>query len=453
VIEAPARRKPGISQMSIRRARPSRLGQASVVTVLAAVTAAGPAAAETLQEAWQAALSTDPSLKAGEHRAAAAGAALESARGGRYPTVAVSGSTSRWETTPAFDFAAIGSTVQLPLFGGRSFSMSSANVSVPVYTGGRIGASIDAARAEASARDLDTDKLTEDVKLNVAEHYIGVLRAMDDVSVAESNTTSLTAHAQDVADMYRNGQVPRNDYLAANVSLADAEQKELQAGTALDIARAAYNRAVGREQDAPVMLDGELPSVDPRLSAPVEELIELAANTRTELAGLSATVDALAARARAARAESRPQLTVSGGYTYLENRVLNREDFWSVGLNVTWRLFDGGQSRNDADALTLRAAAASNDKTDLAGAIELEVRKAWLTVQQTRQRVELTEMAVTQADENLRVVRDRYRNGEGTNTEVLDAEALRSLSRSNYEHARHDAALAEFRLARAVGVL
>ena len=62
-------------------------------------------------------------------------------------------------------------------------------------------------------------------------------------------------------------------------------------------------------------------------------------------------------------------------------------------------------------------------------------------------------MAVSQSDENLRVVRDRYRNGEGTNTEVLDAEALRALSRSNFDTARYDAALAELRLARAVGSL
>ena len=60
---------------------------------------------------------------------------------------------------------------------------------------------------------------------------------------------------------------------------------------------------------------------------------------------------------------------------------------------------------------------------------------------------------IAQAEENLRVVRDRYRNGEGTNTEVLDAEALRSLTRGNLADARFDAAMAEYRLARAVGVL
>jgi outer membrane protein TolC len=65
----------------------------------------------------------------------------------------------------------------------------------------------------------------------------------------------------------------------------------------------------------------------------------------------------------------------------------------------------------------------------------------------------VAEQAITQAGENLRVVRDRYLQGEGTNTEVLDAEALATASRANLDNARYDAALAEFRLARAVGIL
>ena len=45
------------------------------------------------------------------------------------------------------------------------------------------------------------------------------------------------------------------------------------------------------------------------------------------------------------------------------------------------------------------------------------------------------------------------RNGISTNTEVLDAETLRTAALSNHNNARYDAALARLRLARAVGVL
>ena len=42
---------------------------------------------------------------------------------------------------------------------------------------------------------------------------------------------------------------------------------------------------------------------------------------------------------------------------------------------------------------------------------------------------------------------------DSTNTEVLDAETLRSLSRSNYDNADFDASLALYELARGVGQL
>ncbi len=76
-----------------------------------------------------------------------------------------------------------------------------------------------------------------------------------------------------------------------------------------------------------------------------------------------------------------------------------------------------------------------------------------LEIANARQRLAVTEKATSQAEENLRVAKSRYQNGIGTNTEVLDAETLRSLTHSNHNNARYDAALARLRLARAIGVL
>jgi outer membrane protein TolC len=85
--------------------------------------------------------------------------------------------------------------------------------------------------------------------------------------------------------------------------------------------------------------------------------------------------------------------------------------------------------------------------------IELEVRRAYAELSTAQARVDVAAGAVQQAEENLRVVRDRYRNGEGTNTEVLDAEGLRSQSAGNFDSARYDVRLAELTLARAIGAL
>jgi outer membrane protein TolC len=448
----PAAKSPTTSFRN-RNTGTSTIVRAGAVVALAAL-ATTSLYAETLAEAWQQALAGDMTLLAADERIAAADAALEAARAERRPSIAAASSVTRWDDSPAFDFSAVGMAAELALFGGQSLLMSEARVSVPVYTGGRIGASIDAASASATARRADAATLSLDVKLAVAERYVAVLRAESVLAVAASNTGSLAAHARDVEDMFRSGQVPRNDLLAASVSLANARQQELQAASALDIARAAYNRSIGRALDAPVALEAMLPAAENALGAnPLDALVAIANENRRELEGLDAVRRTLAAQSSAVRGATRPQLMINGGYTFLENDVLNREDFWALGIGVQWNLFDSGRTRSSAAALSHQSAAIGREHANLLTIIELQVREAWLNVRETRERIAVTEGAVAQADENLRVVRDRYRNGEGTNTEVLDAEALRSISRSNFDTARYDAALAELRLARAVGLL
>jgi outer membrane protein TolC len=144
---------------------------------------------------------------------------------------------------------------------------------------------------------------------------------------------------------------------------------------------------------------------------------------------------------------------VSGGYNYIENTVLRERDYWSVALGVRWTPFDGGKARHATAALELQSTATAAEYQDVALAIELDVRRAWHARAAARARLALAAGAVAQADENLRVVRDRYRNGEGTNTEVLDAEALRTSGLSNRDTARYDATLADIELTHAIGGL
>ena len=60
---------------------------------------------------------------------------------------------------------------------------------------------------------------------------------------------------------------------------------------------------------------------------------------------------------------------------------------------------------------------------------------------------------MAQADENLKVAKDRYVEGVGVNTEVLDAEALRTRSSANLANATYDLALTYLRLQRAIGTI
>ena len=268
------------------------------VSVVGALSGSGPALAEDLPNAWGEALGSDRLLQASRSRVMAAAAELAAAEAGRLPTMSASAGITRFDEAPEFDFVVGGVPTAVPMFADESVGMADASITLPVYTSGRLANGIAAANAMLTATELESSATVQNVKLSVARHYIGVLRAQSTVEVADSNVKSLAAHLRDVENMFGAGSVARNDFLAAAVSLADAEQRRLQAANQLDIANASYNRALGRPLSAPVSLDERLPGIDPGLDLDsLETLTSLALANRDEIAGLDAAASAYRSRA------------------------------------------------------------------------------------------------------------------------------------------------------------
>jgi len=207
---------------------------------LALLASSPQARAETLDDAWNTALAAHHRLAAAAALREAADFDLERAKSVRLPQVGLSGTYTWLDKAPGFSFGNGLSTD--PLFKGDDFLAAGAQLSLPLYAGGGISSGIAAAEhgADAAARSLAA--IRQDIKLGAAEHYVAVLRAESAVEVAKTHTRSLATHAQYTRDRYEYGDVPQNDYLAASVTLADAEQRLLQARNGLDHARAAYNR-------------------------------------------------------------------------------------------------------------------------------------------------------------------------------------------------------------------
>ena len=424
----------------------------SVALALAGAVAAA-ASAETLTDAWALALQQDHSLAAARNQAEAAGFEAQAARAQRWPTVAVGGSYTQLDDSPAFDFSFTGLPLTPPeLFADDNFLMGSATLTVPLFTSGRISSSIAAAEARERGVGAQVTAATADVKLAVADSYVEVLRARKAHGVASSSVQTLEALTRDTTSMFERELVPKNELLAVQVALADARQNELRAANAAEVAAAAYNRRLGAPLDRPVELSETL-AVPVELSQDLPALVEQAKSRRAELDAFDAQAEAYGQLARTERSRVLPQVALSGGYQYLENQFLDDETVGMAGIGVQWALFDGGQSRKRAAALDRNRRATEQQRADASSQIELQVRQAYLGIQESRQRVIVTAQAAEQADENLRIARERYTAGLGTQTQLLQAETLRVQALRNRDDATLDAGLAQLRLARAVGAL
>jgi outer membrane protein TolC len=271
--------------------------------------------------------------------------------------------------------------------------------------------------------------------------------------VAESAAQSLKAHAADVEVLYTREAAPKSDLLAARVALANAEAQRLRASHARRLALAAYNRAVGEPLDRPVTLEPLAPSFDTAPTGPLVALTERALHQRPEVEALRNEAEGYRQAARAELAGALPQVVLKAGYTHLDNQILDRQDFASVGLGFQWRVFDSGQVGARVSALRGRSRASEARLRDLSSAIALEVESALLEREDASARRDVARAAVAEADENRRLAGELYGSGLGTETQVLEAEARRAAALTNRDAADFDARLADLRLRRALGEL
>lgn len=428
-------------------------GTLTIASLLLA-SAAYAAQAETLEQAWSLAIARDRALAAASSDLEGAKATEQAARGARWPSFDATAGYTRLDASPTLDVVTPAFVFRSgPIFNRDEFVAGTVQMRLPLYTGGQVSAVIDAAHGRWVSAAEDEHATASRLKLEVAEAYVEVLRARRFLGATIASVDSLTAHAADVQHMMERDLVPKSDLLAARVTLADAEQTRVRAVNTADSAQADYNRRLGEPQERPVELDGSIPADASLAGTALAVLVQRAQQSRSELKAQAARAGALESQARAETGKRLPQLGLTAAYTHLDNTVLDRENVATVGIGITWSLFDGGQARNRAAALRSASHAAQSRVEDLRSRIELEVRQAWLAVQDAQARLKSSVEAVSQAAENLRSSRELYGAGLATNTQVLDAVSLQIRATSNRDNATLDESLALIRLEYAVGDL
>ena len=399
---------------------------------------------ETLQDAWRIALENDDRIKAGGWNVSAADHDRAAACAESSPSVSVGANALALS-----DQIGISSPLgSFPVFGQGSLGFH-ATVTQPIYTAGRIGSEVAAAGAQVSANRSEVERTKLDVKMNVAEVFVAVLRGKRVAEVARSKVNSLKAHAQDVDNRFQVDKASRNEVLAVQVALADAQQQELRAENTLEMMKAAYNRALGRDLMAAVEIVDLQDDGDP---GGVDDLIRTAWRRRPEISELSARATALREQASAESSKTSPQVSFQGGYVYQGDNYIQPNGVAVAAVTAEWNLFDSGRACHQATALSQRAESLLRLRRDTESTIALEIRQRWLEYQTAKQQIGFARVAIAQADENLRVVRDRYVQQLGNNTEVLDAETMRAQAYMNWYNSTYDALLVRLRLRRASGV-
>jgi outer membrane protein TolC len=102
-------------------------------------------------------------------------------------------------------------------------------------------------------------------------------------------------------------------------------------------------------------------------------------------------------------------------------------------------VFTGGRLKGELRAADAEIRQAVADARSILDGVTLQVTLAYLAATTARRRIERDRPAVVEARENLRLVGNRYRNGQATPTDIVDAEtaltrAQQRLASATYEY-------------------
>ena len=381
----------------------------------------------TLAEALERASATSPRLGQLEALREAAAAGLAGARAERMPRVDLSAGYTRNSDVPEF-------TLNLPGAGSRTLFpnipdnwRAHAGLTLPLWTAGRIEGGIAAAGSQLEAAGLDVTGARSDLLLETRNAYWSLVTAKASARVLAEALESYEAHLTDARNRFDFGVAARNEVLSVQVERDRAELSRLAAENAAEVANANLVRLTGLPPGT------RIDPVEP-LDAPavpeqqMEALVAAAEEARPELAALQQRIAAARASVGIRRAGNRPQAGLSLGYDYARPnpRILPpRDEFegtWSAGVSVSLTAFDGGRTAAAVAQAEAQVAALESQLEEARQGLRLEVTARLFELRNARAALAVTNGTTEAARENLRVARDRYREGVIPSSELLDAE-------------------------------
>jgi outer membrane protein TolC len=232
------------------------------------------------------------------------------------------------------------------------------------------------------------------------------------------------------------GMTNASDYLAAEVELASARQQKLETESSITISNASLNIAIGEEVGSEFKLTGSLIEkffpIEPR-----EELLRIAFANRPDFQRLELAVQKSREQTKAVNDAKLPGVNAFGNFGYSSPYVANGSTDYTVGVNLTYTIFDAGRKHREVQSAEAETVARL-EKEKLANQIRIEVIKASQAFETSRAKIMVSMKSIALAEEALRIVHDRYNSTATTFNEVLRAEAALVRAKSSLVAAQYE---------------
>jgi outer membrane protein len=393
----------------------------------AAATRPAPAAPITLtfNQALERALTNNEGLKVAQERVAETQARVQESKTNFLPQVNLAYNFTPSQRFPVIKIPAgvFGPEEQTFQAGFAQKNILQLFVNQPIYTGGRLNNSLGISTSSLDASKLEFDRTRQEIEYRVVETFYAALMNERGVAVADEQIRLTEKQLELARARFEAGTVARLDVLQAEVELANAKARRIQARAQVDGAMQQLRAVLSLPQTQPLQLEGSLD--EPVLTQARQELDQRLPQ-RPDLQAFNARREAAEYASNLAQGEWKPSLAFTGNMQYQQDdfgSLLGRDNqSYAFGIQLNVPLFSapGAAARRTVAQSQMRQAEHGlRFATDNA---RLELESAWTAFEASAEVVTTQEKALELARESVQIAQVSYENGVITSAELNDAQ-------------------------------
>ncbi len=302
------------------------------------------------------------------------------------------------------------------------------------------------------AANLSYRNARDTVVLAVANLYLQAIAGESRIASVQAQVNTADALYKQAVDFKNAGVVPAIEVLRSQVELQSQQQRLIFYRNEFEKQKLDLARAIGLPPAQIFRLSDPLPYA-PAPPVSLDEALQKAYASRADYQSAAARVRAAELTRKAARDERLPSLALNADYGTIGQRVDSTHGTFSVAGSLRIPIFQGGRVRADvlqADADLERERAQFEE---LRGRIDFDLRKAFLDVKSTSDRIEVARTALQLAEQQVGQARDRFAAGVASNIEVVQAQEALASANENSISSLYAFNVAKALLARNLGMV
>ncbi|MEP7255819.1 MAG: TolC family protein [Ferruginibacter sp.] len=405
----------------------------------------------TLTEAIELGLKNSNQLKSNEAKILEATANIKEAEERKLPDARVSGSYLYLPVHPTIDLKSGSGNGGSPSVSQAIYGI--ANVSLPVYNGGKIRYGIESAKLLEQAVKLDAENDRASVILNITSACINLYKAYQAIELVKENLVQSKQRVNDLTNLEKNGLLARNDLLKAELQSSNTELTLLDAESNYKLASVNMNIMMGLPEQT-ILIPDKSGLALPTSIKTIEEYEQDAIQNRKDISAINFRKKNADINLKSIKADKYPSITLTGGYIAADiPKFLTVYNAVNIGVGVKYNIASLWKNKSKIQQAEARVKQITAGENMLNDNIRMQINEAYQTYLVSVKKIEVYEKAVTQATENYRITKNKYDNSLATTTELLDADVALFQTKLRVTNAKADSFVAYNKLLQTAGDL